>query len=120
MHKLSTAYTMYFNLSRGRTGSLFQGRFKAEHANTDRYLKYLFAYIHLNPVKLAEPNWKVQRIQNIERVKEYLFSYPYSSYFDFLGKTRELVKILNWKQFPHYFSKDSFIQDINDWLTYDR
>src|SRR3989338_5014391 len=46
MHRLSTAYTMYFNVGRKRSGALFQGRFKAEHAKNDRYLKYLFSYIH--------------------------------------------------------------------------
>ncbi len=42
MHRLSTAYTMYFNIKNNRTGSLFEGVFKAQHVNTDEYLKYLF------------------------------------------------------------------------------
>ena len=42
MHKLSTGYSMYFNTKHNRTGSLYEGRFKAEHANEDYYLKYLF------------------------------------------------------------------------------
>ncbi|OGJ11058.1 hypothetical protein A2467_03325, partial [Candidatus Nomurabacteria bacterium RIFOXYC2_FULL_36_8] len=58
MKKLSTAYAMYFNKKYIRTGILFQGRFKSEHANTDGYLKYLYAYIHLNPAKLKNPKWK--------------------------------------------------------------
>ena len=47
MQKLSTGYSMYFNKKYERTGVLFEGKFKARHADSDEYLKYLFAYIHL-------------------------------------------------------------------------
>ena len=43
MQKVTTGYTMYFNERHGRSGGLFQGRFKATHANNDRYLKYLIS-----------------------------------------------------------------------------
>src|SRR3989344_7978889 len=33
MKKLSTAYSMYFNNKYKRSGALFEGRFKAQHAN---------------------------------------------------------------------------------------
>lgn len=52
MKKLCTGYSMYFNKKYERTGTLFEGPFKAKHADSDAYLKYLYAYIHLNPVKL--------------------------------------------------------------------
>ncbi|MEI6528476.1 MAG: transposase, partial [bacterium] len=48
MQRLQTGYTMYFNKKNERSGSLFQGTFKAEHLAGDNYLKYLFSYIHLN------------------------------------------------------------------------
>ena len=67
MQKLNTAYTMYFNNSRRRTGALFQGRFKAKHAHSDVYLKYLVSYIHLNPAKILEPKWKEHGIKNLKR-----------------------------------------------------
>ena len=38
--------------------------FKATHANEDEYLKYLFSYIHLNPIKLIEPLWKETGIKD--------------------------------------------------------
>jgi len=62
MEKLATGYSMYFNKKHERVGPLFQGRFKGEHVDNDKYLKYLYAYIHLNPVKLIEPNWKKEGI----------------------------------------------------------
>ena len=47
MQKVQNAYTGYFNKKVHRTGVLFEGAFKAEHVDDDRYLKYLFAYKHL-------------------------------------------------------------------------
>src|SRR3989338_2651048 len=35
LQKLATGYTMYFNKRYERTGSLFQGRFKAKHIDND-------------------------------------------------------------------------------------
>ena len=47
-----------FNKKYERTGTLFEGRFKASHAGEDRYLAYLFSYIHLNPIKLINHDWR--------------------------------------------------------------
>ncbi|MFN3188101.1 MAG: transposase [Candidatus Paceibacteria bacterium] len=51
MHKIGTGYSLYFNLQNDRNGRLFQGTYKAKHLTDDRYLKYLFEYIHLNPIR---------------------------------------------------------------------
>jgi len=48
MHRVSTGYTMYFNEKHKRTGSLFQGRYKAVHVETNEYLLHLSAYVNLN------------------------------------------------------------------------
>lgn len=63
---------MYFNDKYGRKGRLFESSYKSIHAVDDRYLKYLFAYIHLNPVKLINPKWKENGIKNLEEAKKYL------------------------------------------------
>ncbi|MBU3925748.1 transposase, partial [Patescibacteria group bacterium] len=83
MEKLFTAYSMYFNKKNERTGRLFEGIFKATHANKDQYLKYLFAYIHLNPVKLIDLKWKENSITDKEKAKKFLKEYAYSSYLDY-------------------------------------
>ena len=119
MHRLSTAYTMYFNVSRKRDGVLFQGRFKASHAKTDTYLHYLFSYIHLNPVKMIEPKWKENGIRDRKGAERYLAEYPYSSYFDYRGINRQFSKLLNRKEFPDYFpKKTTFNREISEWLRY--
>jgi putative transposase len=119
LEKLSTAYSMYFNKKYDRTGRLFEGRFRAVHADTDEYLKYLFSYIHLNPVKIIDPKWKENGIIDRERAKNYLNSYTYSSYLDHMGTDREEKLILNIQAFPEYFLNfKEFNQFIDDWLSY--
>lgn len=118
MQKLSTAYSMYYNQKYKRTGSLFEGKFKSQHANTDRHLKYLFSYIHLNPIKLIQKDWEEKGIKNKKEAIDYLNKYSYSSYLDFVGEKRIQNKILNIKSFPKYFSsKALFIKEILEWLN---
>lgn len=119
MEKLSTAYSMFFNKKNERTGGLFEGTFKATHANDDEYLKYLFAYIHLNPIKLIEPGWKENGIKDKNKANVFLNGYTFSSYADYTDAERVESMILNRKVFPEYFStlKD-FNNMINDWLSF--
>ncbi len=117
MQKLSTAYAMYFNRKRERTGGLFEGKFKAKHSADDDYLRYLFAYIHLNPVEHIEPTWKERGIKNMKRVETYLANYVHSSYPDYIGVQRSEGVILNRNAFPDYFSKkNSFRSFAESWL----
>lgn len=119
MGKLSTAYSMYFNAKNARTGALFEGRFKAKHADTDEYLKYLFAYIHLNPIKLVDPLWKENGVQNRAVAQDYLADYMYSSNHDWKGNTRLESKILNKAAAPEYFVTTKDFNDfVNEWLTF--
>ncbi len=119
MQKLGTSYTMYFNKKYKRTGSLFEGKFKAQHLGIDRYLKYIFSYIHLNPVKLLQKDWKEKGIKNKKEAIEYLKNYSYSSYLDFMGIERIQNVILNVDAFPKYFPNNkSFMREIFEWLNY--
>lgn len=119
MEKLGTGYSMYFNKRSKRTGFLFEGNFKAEHVDRDEYLKYLYSYIHLNPVKLIDPDWKEKGISNLSKAKKYLSEYQYSSYPDYTGVEREEQLILSPKEFPKYFDTlHEFNEFIQDWLKY--
>lgn len=118
MQKLSTGYSMYFNKRYERKGALFESRFKARHANSDEYLKYLFSYIHLNPVKLIQPDWKESGIRDIERVKQYLDTYEFSSLKDYFGH-RIQSDIIESTKFPEYFSsKQQVDAELLNWLAY--
>jgi putative transposase len=48
MHRLGTGYTKNFNTKYNRVGSLFQGKYKAVHINSNNYLLHVSAYVNLN------------------------------------------------------------------------
>jgi len=48
MQRLGTSYTMYFNQQENRSGSLFQGKFKAKHLSGEFALPVVSAYVNLN------------------------------------------------------------------------
>ena len=118
MLKLSTGYSMYFNKKHHRTGSLFEGKFKSERVDSDTYLKYLFAYIHLNPVKIIQPAWQEQGIGNLQDTFRYLDEYQYSSYVD-NRIDRSESNILSREKFPEYFTtKQEYDAEMKEWLVY--
>lgn len=118
MGKVSTGYSMYFNKRYERTGKLFEGTFKSVHADTDAYLKYLFSYIHLNPIKIIDPGWKEEGIKDKNKAKTFLREYTFSSYLDYFGISRKEGGIISKQSFPEYFStRKDFDDTINDWLS---
>jgi len=120
LEKLATAYSMYFNKKNERTGKLFEGVFRAVYINNDEYLKYLFAYIHLNPVKLIDPAWKEKGISEKDKAKKHLLEYKYSSYHNYVGDIKkEESLIINKNVFPKYFEDfKEFKIFIDEWLKY--
>lgn len=119
MQKLATAYTMYFNLKYKRSGSLFQGIFKDRHVDDDDYLKYLFAYIHLNPVEHVEPKWKESGLKNSYKAEAYLSKYLYSGLVDYAGITRPERSIIDFDAFPAYFTKHTDMKNyLKSWLDF--
>lgn len=118
MSKLLTAYSSYFNKKYNRTGALFGSEFKSSHLDTDEYLKYIFAYIHLNPLKILDPDWKRESL-GTETIKDFLNKYNYSSYTDYTMGSREESVILNKKAFPEYFSNKKDFEDyLYEWTDY--
>lgn len=65
MQRVGTAYSMYFNRRHKRSGTLFQGRFKTKHIDTDDYLLESTKFIHRDPLSLSP---------------KHLLDYKYSSY----------------------------------------
>jgi len=85
MQKLGTGYAMYFNQKYDRVGGLFQGRFKAVLIEKEPHFIHLPYYIHLNPIELINPKWKEKKIKNIKETINFLNSYRWSSYLDYIG-----------------------------------
>ena len=120
MHKLATSYTMYFNARHKKRGSLFESCFRLKHLSWDEYLRHMFAYIHLNPVKMIEPRWKEVGLKDLPAVKDFLETYKFSSYLDYLGCFRLENKILNKEAFPEYFSNSQEIKnEMMSWLDFE-
>ncbi len=117
MLKLQTGYSMYFNIKNDRTGSLFEGPFKAIHAGEDRYLKYLFSYIHLNPAALKNKRWK-ERVSTTDDTLRFVEEYPYSSLRAYLSGEHAIT---NPEPFPRYFSTQKELKThLTDWLAYEQ
>ena len=76
LHKLSMGYAHYFNFKYNRSGSLFQGTYKATQVKTDEYILYLSAYINGN-----------SEIHKIAKAK----NYKWCSYPDYLGKRKGVL-----------------------------
>lgn len=76
MHRIGTAYTMYFNVHQERTGRLFEGVYKTVSIESEEQLLHLSRYQHLNP-----------RVLDVSTV-EGLINYPWSSLATYLGRDR--------------------------------
>ncbi len=72
MQAVGRRYVRYFNQRQGRTGTLWEGRYKSTLIQAERYLLACMAYIDLNPVRaglVAEPA-----------------DYPWSSHLHYVGR----------------------------------
>lgn len=67
MRQLNGVYTQTSNRRHGRSGHLFQGRYKAILVDKNRYLLKLSRYVVLNPLK-------------IKNIVKQLEDWPWSSY----------------------------------------
>lgn len=71
MQAVGRRYVRYFNDSQGRSGTLWEGRYRSTLIQTDAYLLACMAYIDLNPVRAA----MVQDARD----------YPWSSHGHYIG-----------------------------------
>lgn len=51
MQSLGRRYVQYFNYRYGRSGTLWEGRYRATAIDTERYLLCCYRYVELNPVR---------------------------------------------------------------------
>lgn len=94
MKKIGTSYVYYYNWQYNRKGHLFQDRFKSEPVEDDNYFLTVIRYIHLNPIKAG--------------IADNLSSYPYSSYIEYINKTKLINPIFALNMFHQ--DKDQAIE----------
>ena len=101
MHRIGVGYTMYFNQKNERSGSLFQGRYKARHIDSPGMLSHLSVYVNCN--------FKIHGYTGEE--------YAWSSLQDYLGKRNGSLcnksAVLNqFKGIEHYnnFMEENLVE----------
>ena len=98
MHKLMTAYSMYFNTKNDRSGPVFTRPFRSRHVDTDEYFRWVFSYILLNSLELERSN-----------------NHPYSSFSDYLMGRRPASRILEMSAAPSdLLSMDSLLSKLTE------
>ncbi|XKT74549.1 MAG: transposase [Patescibacteria group bacterium UBA2163] len=98
MKKVSTGYSMYFNKKHEHSGTVFQGPFKSRHVESGDYLRWLFAYVALNPLDLHAPNWKEDGFEALPSdAVSFLTNYAHASFPDIgAGRVRPERVIINF------------------------
>lgn len=100
MRHFGLTYTVRFNKRHGRSGHLFQGRFKAVLIEEDPYLMVLSRYIHLNPVR-TKGLIDAEAGEKWGYLKRYLWS-TLPGYID----ERKKLKWIRYEKVMNYFGRD--------------
>lgn len=112
IHRLHTAYTMYFNKKYTCVGAVFQGRFKAKRIESEEYLLHVSRYIHINPLEMLRVQGRALNSQ-LER-------YPWSSYGDYIHFSDDRIcdpsEILAYFPTNPMYGKTSYKSFVEDYL----
>ncbi|MBU1091793.1 transposase [Patescibacteria group bacterium] len=112
MQKLGMGYAKYFNKKYERTGSLFQGKFKAVAIEEQAHFLHILHYIHTNP--LANLNYQ-HRVLIVEQVK-FLEDYRWSSFPDYTGK-KNFPSVTQREFLLDFFGGEKkYKEETKDWL----
>lgn len=84
MRQFNITYTSHYNRRHGRTGHLYQGRYKSILVDAEAYLTMVSRYIHLNPVRIH-----VERERPLVDRKRILTGYVWSSLRGYIGKEKD-------------------------------
>lgn len=107
MKKMGVSYAGYYNARYDRVGHLFQGRFKSENVQSERYLLAVYRYILKNPEKAG-----------ISLARKY----RWSSYADFGKKHRLTDTTLFSSYFGSYEEFEAFMKekDENEFMEFEQ
>ena len=96
MQALGRRYVQYFNFTYGRTGTLWEGRYKSTLVDSDSYLLTVYRYLELNPVRAgmvahaSEYPWSSYQANGLGKPIQLLT--PHALYLQ-LGKTEEECQV---------------------------
>ena len=102
MRHFLVTYTVRFNRRHGRSGHVFQGRFKSLLVEEDEYLVPLSRYIHLNPIRPGQFKNTANKNKS-----DYLTKYPWSTYPGYCYLRKRDKRIDYGWLLNTYFGEDS-------------
>lgn len=120
MQRAGNSYTKYFNIKNNRKGSLFMSRYKAVHVKTDSQMRHLITYIHANPLDLIMPKWRLGKIKDSKKAKNFLENYIWSSYSFYAGGNGlDLIsQIINPEMVKAFYpEKEEYFNNIHSWSS---
>ena len=98
MQWLNTSYSVWFNLKRGRSGALFQSRFKSIPVDNEGSWAFECAmYVHLNPVRVSALG-----LGKEERFREKAGMMYEEPKPDVVLKRLETLRSHRWSSYPAY------------------
>ncbi len=101
MQAVGRSYVRQFNLRHGRTGTLWEGRYKSSLIQTERYLLACMVYMDLNPVRaglVAQPA-----------------DYPWSSHHHYIGQRSDRLvtpHALVWSMGNTPFAREAAYKEL--------
>ncbi|OGD87907.1 hypothetical protein A2870_03945 [Candidatus Curtissbacteria bacterium RIFCSPHIGHO2_01_FULL_41_11] len=105
MRRISNSHSHYLNIKHGRSGPVFESRFKVILVETDEQLMHLSRYIHLNPL--------------VSNLTSDLDKYGWSSYSSYTTSARDFL--CEPQQVLSYFkSKEEYKNFVSDQADYGR
>lgn len=108
MGNIQNSYTRYINTKNERPGTLFQGPYRLVPVETDEQLLHLSRYIHLNPFSAG----LVTNLKDLE-------NYPWSSYLDYLGVTKN--SLVDLKPLADFFNDSrEYCQFVENQANYQK
>ena len=110
MQKLNMGYAKYFNERYGRSGALWQGKYRKVSIVHDAHFLYVPFYIHLNPLDYVLSEWREGRVQDAQKALKYLATYRWSSHLDYLGV----------KNFPSIIHQNELREMLGNRKEYER
>lgn len=121
MQRLGTSYTKYFNFKYGRSGRLFEDKFKAVLIERDSQLTHILRYIHLNPLDIFQPGWQEQGFSDLKKAEDFLDKYFWSSHPVYISEQKsKKSQIIDKGIFNELFkSKKDYQNFLMDWMNRD-
>lgn len=100
VRRIAVGYAQYHNIKNGRTGHLFQNRFKSEPVENDKYFLTFLRYIHQNPVKAG--------------LVKYIEDYKWSSYNEYIDEPKLIDPLFALSFFNDIEKFYGFMKEKND------